>query len=135
MLLSTRLQRNRILVAKQVQRCSPDLPVLVCRGSDCRGDSQERLCAALCAAGVEVVITGCLGVCKGPVAMCPIGDRWEVVSKVRGKDDRKRLVEAVTRQRQKAVKKRAVTGPRRKKAVEKGTGKLARRLRRPVATR
>ena len=114
-------------MAKQVQRCSPDLPVLVCRGSDCRGASQERLCEALCAAGVEVVVTGCLGVCKGPVAMCPIGDRWEVVSKVKGKDARKRLVEAVTRQRQKAVKKRAVTGSRREKAIAKGTGKLARR--------
>lgn len=122
-------------MAKQVQRCSPDLPVLVCRGADCRGASQERLCEALCAAGVEVVVTGCLGVCKGPVAMCPIGDRWEVVSKVKGKDARKRLVEAVTRQRQKAVKKRAVTGSRRKKAIAKAADKLARRLRRPIPTR
>jgi hypothetical protein len=118
-------------VAKQPDRVSPQLPALVCRGSDCRGGAQERLCETLCAAGVEVVITGCLGVCKGPVAMVPIGDRWEVVANVRGKEARKRLVEAVTRQRQKCLKKRALSGPRRKKAIAKGTGKLARR-RRPV---
>src|SRR3546814_4735597 len=48
-----------------------------------------------CDAGVEVLTTGCLGVCKGPVAMLPIGDRWEVVSRVRGKDARARVVDAM----------------------------------------
>jgi len=84
---------------------------------------------------VDVVITGCLGVCKGPVAMASIGGRWEVVANVKGKDARKRLVLAVTQQRQKVVKKRAVSGSRKKTAIAKGTGKLARRLRRPVPTR
>jgi len=85
---------------------------------------------------VDVVITGCLGVCKGPVAMLPIGGRWEVVAGVRGKDSRKRLVQAVTRQRQKALKKRTVRGSRRDKAIAKGAAKLARRTRRvAVATR
>ncbi|MCK9494243.1 MAG: (2Fe-2S) ferredoxin domain-containing protein [Dehalococcoidia bacterium] len=114
-------------VAKQVDRDGTKLPVLVCRGSDCRGDAQERLCESLCAAGVEVLITGCLGVCKGPVAVIPVGDRWEVVAKVRGKDARRRLLEAITRQRQKVVKSRTVRGSRRRKAIAKGAGKLARR--------
>lgn len=59
--------------------------------------------------------------------MCPIGDRWEVVAKVKGKDDRKRVVDALIEKRQKALKKRMVKGGRRRKAIAKGTTKLARR--------
>lgn len=114
-------------MTKQLDRASADLPVLVCRGPDCRGRAQERLCEDLCAAGVEVVIVGCLGVCKGPVAMCPIGKGWEVVAKVKDKDDRKRVVNALVERHEKGLKKRAVRGSRRKKAIEKGTLKLERR--------
>lgn|GEM_PF-2637891 len=121
-------------MARQLERTSADLPVLVCRGSDCRGGAQERLCEELCAAGVEVVIVGCLGVCKGPVAMCPIGKSWEVVAKVKGKGDRKRIVDAFLERREKGLKKRAVRGSRRKKAIAKGTGKLERRKYRGAAT-
>lgn len=81
----------------------------------------------LCAAGVDVVIVGCLGVCKGPVAMCPIGDRWEVVCKVKRKDDRKCVLQALRQQREKAVKPRAVSGKKRRRAIEKATKKLERR--------
>ena len=109
--------RNGTQVAKQVPPI-PILPVLVCSASHCRGGAQRRLREALCDAGVEVLTTGCLGVCKGPVAMLPIGDRWEVVSRVRGKDARARVVDAMTRQRQKALRKRAVRGSRRRKAPQ-----------------
>lgn len=110
---------------------SPTAPltVIVCRGSDCRGKAQERLCEAFQDAGLQVITSGCLRICKGPVAMVPAGDRWEVIPRVRGKDARKRLVEAVMRQRRKALKKRAVGGGRRRKAVAKGTARL-RRVRR-----
>ena len=114
-------------MSKQTDRRSTDLPVLVCRGSDCRGPKQERLCEELCDAGLDVVIVGCLGICKGPVAVCPIGDRWEVVCKVRGKDDRKCVLQALKQQREQAVKKRVVGGKKRRKAIAKATRKLERR--------
>lgn len=65
--------------------------------------------------------------------MCPIGKGWEVVAKVRGKGDRKRLVDAFLERREKGLKKRAVRGSRRKKAIAKGTGKLERRKYRSAA--
>lgn len=74
-----------------------------------------------------MVTTGCLGICKGPVVMVPAGERWEIIPRVRGKAARQRLIEAVTGQRRKALKKRAVRGPRRRKAIARGTGRLTRR--------
>ncbi|MCA9851768.1 MAG: hypothetical protein KC461_14140 [Dehalococcoidia bacterium] len=112
---------------KQRDRTSASLPVLVCRGSDCRGPAQERLCDDLRRAGADVVIVGCLDICKGPVALCPVGDRWEVVAKVRGKDVRKCVLQALAEQRARPLKKRMVRGKKRRKAIAKATKKLARR--------
>jgi hypothetical protein len=59
--------------------------------------------------------------------MLAIDGRWEVVSRVRGKKQRARLVLALARQRRKPIRKRVVRGSRRRKAIEKGLRKLARR--------
>lgn len=114
-------------MAPQIDRSPTDLPVLVCRGADCRGAAQERLCETLGDAGVDVVIVGCLGVCQGPVAMCPIGDRWEVVAKVKGEAGRECVLQALCEQRSGGLKERAVKGKRRRKAIAKATSKLGRR--------
>lgn len=111
----------------QIDRSPAALPVLVCRGADCRGAAQERLCESLGKAGVDVVIVGCLGVCQGPVAMCPIGDRWKVVAKVKGEAGRECVLQALCDQRAGGLKARAVKGKRRRKAIAKAASKLARR--------
>jgi hypothetical protein len=114
-------------VAHKSHRAKDTFPALVCRGPHCRGRAQERLCDELCAAGTDVIIVGCLGVCRGPVAILSIGDRWEVVSRVRDREARGRLVKALIRQRAKAIRKRIVRGSRGRKAIEKGMRKLGRR--------
>lgn len=116
-------------MASKANRVTRQSPALVCRGPDCRGRSQERLCEELRAAGASVLIVGCLGVCRGPVAMLSLGDRWEVVCRIRGSGRRKRLVRALARQRSRGIRKRIVRGPRRRQAIAKGVRKLARRYR------
>lgn len=96
------------------------LRALVCRGPNCRGKAQEKLCAALDDAGIAVDTTRCLGVCKGPVALLLIDDRWEVVSRIRGKRARQRALAAVTESRKRTIRSRSVRGARRRRALSRG---------------
>jgi len=109
------------------QRDGRELLALVCHGSHCRGGAQEELCEALRAAGVEVLPSRCLRVCKGPVAMFPVGNRWQVVARIRGGRARRKVVLALTRQRQRGIRKRSVRGGRRRRAIERGTQAILRR--------
>lgn len=75
------------------------LSVVLCGGSDCAQDqrrSHQLLARRLDDVGIEFVRSRCLGVCRGPVAVVA-DERGSavVVSKVRSKGRRKRLVAAI----------------------------------------
>jgi hypothetical protein len=92
---------------------------IVCAGPSCRGAGRTKLCTVLLEAGLEVEPSGCLGICEGPVAAAPIGDRWEVIRKVDDKRRRSRLVAAVVSGQRSKVRGRLVAGSRRKKALRR----------------
>lgn len=75
------------------------LSVVLCGGSDCAKDQRgayESLARRLDDVGVDFVRSRCLGVCHGPVAV--VADergRAVVLSKVRSKGRRKRLVSTI----------------------------------------
>lgn len=92
---------------------------IVCAGPACRGAGRTKLCSVLLAAGLEVEASGCMGICDGPVAAAPIGDRWEVVRKVNDKRRRSRLVAAVMSGQRAKLRGRLVAGSRRKKALRR----------------
>lgn len=105
---------------------STQLPVtaVVCAGPSCRGPGRTKLCTVLIEAGLEVEASGCLGICEGPVAAAPIGDRWEIIRKVDDKRRRARLVSAVTSGERRQVRGRLVAGSRRKKALRRAMKSL-----------
>ena len=92
---------------------------IVCAGPSCRGAGRNKLCSVLLAAGVEVKASGCLGICDGPVAVAPVGDRWEVVRKVDDKRRRSKLASAVVSGQRSKIRGRLVAGSRRKKALRR----------------
>ena len=92
---------------------------IVCAGPSCRGARRNKLCSVLLAAGLEVEASACLGICEGPVAAAPIGDRWEVIRKVDDKRRRSRLAAAVVSGQRSKVRGRLVDGSRRKKALRR----------------
>ncbi len=101
--------------------------VVVCRGSDCRGDARRKLCAALAEAGIAVEPVGCLGICSGPAVAITIGDRLEFVERVRGAIRSEILaVSAGDRHPSRRLRKRIVRGSARRKA----TIRLAKRRKR-----
>jgi hypothetical protein len=92
---------------------------IVCAGPSCRGAGRTKLCSVLHEAGLEVEASGCLGICDGPVAAAPIGNRWEVIRKVNDKRRRSRLVAAVMSGQRSKLRGRLVAGSRRKKALRR----------------
>lgn len=92
---------------------------VVCAGPSCRGEGRSKLCSLLLEAGLEVEASGCLGICEGPVAAAPIGDRWEVIRKVDDKRRRSKLVKAIVSGQRSKVRGRLVAGSRRKKALRR----------------
>ena len=92
---------------------------VVCAGPSCRGPGRTKLCTVLLEAGLEVEASRCLGICEGPVAAAPIGDRWEIIRKVDDKRRRAKLVSAVTSGQRSKIRGRLVAGSRRKKALRR----------------
>lgn len=100
-------------------RCDQPLTAIVCAGPSCKGPGRNKLCTVLLEAGLEVEASSCLGICEGPVAAAPIGDRWEIIRKVDGKRRRTRLVDAVVSGQRDKVRGRLVRGSRRKRALRR----------------
>jgi hypothetical protein len=116
-------ERPALLPGDSFQR-KATVTTVVCAGPSCRGPGRTKLCTVLLEAGLEVEASGCLGICEGPVAAAPIGDRWEIIRKVDDKRRRAKLVSAVTSGQRSKVRGRLVAGSRRKKALRRAMKSL-----------
>ena len=95
------------------------LCAVLCNGKSCRGDAREQLSAELRAAGVPVVSSRCLKVCHGPVAVVPVGGRWRVIERIRGRKTRARVLGALRRQRTGRIRRQLVRGGDRRVAIRR----------------
>lgn len=74
--------------------------------------------------GIEVVPTKCLGVCNGPVAVIPLGRKPVVVSEVDSARARTRLQKAIANGDTRMLKRYAVGGGKREKALKRSARAL-----------
>lgn len=100
-----------------------DRPVVaMCVGKDCRQRDEFAKIRDQLGVVCDVVELRCMGICSGPVVVTGAGsDTPQVYSKLRSKSQRRHVLEAVVEGRKpsKALRKRAVTGAKRRTTLRK----------------
>ena len=114
------------------EQCSEaSLPTILCSGSDCAKEERNAyraLWSCLHNVGASIVKSKCLDVCHGPVVVVADAEgRATVIEKIRTKERRKQLAEAIASgQPDEVVRGASVVakGKRRSKALRKA-GRVA----------
>ena len=96
--------------------------VAMCAGKDCRKRCEFAKIRVELDAACDVVEFRCVGICSGPVVVIGAdSDKPQVYSKLRSKSQRRHSLTAAVEGRKpsKALRERAVTGPKRRTTLRK----------------